>query len=347
MNKEYEHIDAEAYDKKLEEHFKTVEGSQLEKGIKARSFRQEAIQLSKTRMILIALTDRHGGIVHEHNADLDSEGYFSSVFKDETELNRQEKIKRYLTDDFKRWDLSERFDGLNPVDLNEKNIEEYLDRFERFDREKAEDLIKIFYAPDDIRRKWNRGAKLQFGYITGKLLDLVINPAVFNNNDDFFDFLNGNERKIRAVWGEKLQREVQEYTIDHYEALQEDIGKLSRTQRQNPRHVIKRIIGKSFDLKISIKDPIKNINKDFYESYKAYSDFRLGWKKDERDDWIRGMIHKKLKERQKLTSWDEAFLVKKEGSIIAEITKPEYPLKDLKRAMFLSSIKPVEEDLLF
>jgi len=49
MNKEYEHIDAEAYDKKLEEHFKTVEGSQLEKGIKARSFRQEAIQLSKTK----------------------------------------------------------------------------------------------------------------------------------------------------------------------------------------------------------------------------------------------------------------------------------------------------------
>ena len=347
MNKEYEHIDAEVYDRILNEHYETVEGTKLEKGIKVRSSRQVAIQLSKPRTILIVLLDRHEGTVYEYNEDLDSEDYFSYLFKEETELNRQEKIKRYLNDDYKRWELAGRFDGLNPAALNERNIEGFLDRFEMFDREQAEDLIKMFYAPPDIRKQWNRGAKVQFAYITGKLLDLIINPEVFNNDAGFFDFLDGNERKIRAVWNEKQQREIQEWTQEKYRALTSDIGNLSPLQRKNPSHVIKRIIGKRFDLKISIKDPIKLINDEFYKSYKAYKEFRLSWKKAERDEWIRNLIHKKLREKRDLTSWDEAFLVKKEKAIIAEITKPKYPLKQLKAAMFVSYPKPVEEDFLF
>lgn len=344
MKKEYEHIDAEVYDRKLEEHYETVEGTKLEKGIKARSSRQVAIQLSKPRLILIALLDRHEGIVYEHEKDLDSEGYFTCLFKEETELNRQEKIKRYLNNDFKRWDLAEKFNGLNSAALNERNIEGFLDRLDRFDREQAEELIRIFYMPSEIRRKGNESSKLQFAYITGKLLDLIFNRESFNN-EGFFDFLDGNEKKIRAVWLEKQQREIQEWTQDNYRALTSDIGDLSLLQRKNPSHVIKRIIKERFDLTISIKAPIKLINDEFYKSYKAHSEFRLGWKKAERDEWIRNLIHNKLKEKRHLTSWDEAFLVKKEKAIIAEITKPKYPLKDLKAAMFLSYPKPVEEDL--
>ena len=332
----WEWIEGESYNERLEENFKTVErDGYIAKMIKGKSMTLKNIHQSQPFLIYCGLVDSLGGILKTAEL-IEVDPLVNEFLKISKAISIEEKIAKYTSSPW-NIELSKNFVDLKYKDINEKNVIGFLKRVDRFDKERVNALLLMLYADEEERRNYNDFAALQFGYIYGALLDIVLAKDNFKPDGDFISFLRKRvvtkqDRVITGLWSEESQESLVKFIKYNYPSLKNEIRGLGASHKNNPGECIKMVL-KMFDVRVELKGAYWNLGKKLWESYEAHG-LKKTWKYDKKIDWISNYVHGKLNAGIPLNARDEAFLIKKERAVIAKITKPIYPLEALNSAVF-------------
>ena len=268
-------------------------------------------------------------------------------FKSEEKINRTKRNEKFKNDKIFRNQILSQFIETytnNKKDWEYSEIDELYKKCEGFDRDIVRNIIFTIQFRNEKETLDFKNASGAFQYAILFQIWKKIEAGIYQE-EEILEYLKPNNTldKLLILPLETIE-EIESFSNDWHIPLKDYIS-FTYTQRDPPKVSPTSLINNWFSsLELVLLPPIviddwRDNLKQIYRKNYYREGFRLGWKKEQKEDFYNCKIKEKMKKKEELLPEEICFLKSKGDYWIRRIVKPDYILRD-----FLETVDRVKDE---